>query len=849
MFSLSPKTYLEPTLAAWPMPTQTGETMLVRPENDANLVLTRVRGGQEPLSLAFEFKEKADRSPHDLGPGAFFSHGTDYRGQAVFAVIRDLPGTPWRIVAKVDQAEAFYDLRDMAFSTAIILSTLLVAIAALASVVWHRGRLQAALGELELRGFLSRIATASPGALLTFRMEPGGGISIPFASAKFAEICGLDPAQLKTDARDIYKRIEPDDIERFNREIEASRADMRMFQCEFRINHPARGTRWLEARTLPERHLDGSISWHGFLFDITSRREADDRLRLSAIVFDSADEGVIVTDAHNSILSVNQAFTRITGYSQREAEGRKPNMLQSGRHDAGFYRDMWRMLTLHGSWRGEIWNRRKSGEIYPQWMSLTTVRDAAGNIVNHVAILADISKLKQSESQLEHMAHHDPLTGLPNRLLLHSRLEFILSRARQDGNACAVLGVNLDRFKTVNESLGHQAGDEMLLETARRLQACLGERDTLARFGGDEFVILIEHATPAAAQTLATRIIDSFAKPMRLDDTHDIAASASVGICLFPEDGATAGELMQHASTALYEAKRLGGGHFRFYAAALTDLAQARLELETNLHHALERDEFVLHYQPLVRVADSHTVGCEALIRWQGKGGGLVPPGLFIPVAEETGAIIPIGGWVLRTACRQLQQWRASGLDIDYVAVNLSPMQFRDSWLIERIDAVLKETGLPAHCLELEITESILAETGAELDAKLAALRRLGVRLAIDDFGTGYSSLAYLKRFPLDKLKIDRSFIRNLPDDAADVQISSAIISMARSLRLEVLAEGVETVGQLEFLSQHGCDTIQGFLYSPAIPAADFAARCEREARLGHSPLAAETTSVTTAAA
>jgi len=554
--------------------------------------------------------------------------------------------------------------------------------------------------------------------------------------------------------------------------------------------------------------------------DIHERVQAEEKLRQAAVVFDNAQEGVMVTDRNARILAVNPAFCEITGYDEAEVLGETPAKFKSGRHDTAFYQAMWSALSETGRWQGEVWDRRRDGEVYPKWLSISAVRDAGGQTVRYVSLFADITHLKESEARLEHLAHFDVLTDLPNRLLFTSRLEHAVEQARRHGRHIALLFLDLDRFKTVNDSLGHPAGDELLIAVAQRIRARLRDEDTLARLGGDEFVILLEQldAAPMAA-VVAQDLLQVLAAPVQLSGGHEVFIGASIGISLFPDDADNAMRLVSSADAALYQAKEQGRNTYRFYTEALTTAANEHLALETRLRRGLERGEFVLHYQPLIDAHSGRPIGVEALVRWQPPGEALVPPDKFIPIAEETGLIVPLGEWILRTACAQARAWLDAGLAPLVMAVNLSGRQFQAADMVELVRAVLAETGLPAQSLELELTESVIMEQAEQAIATLDALKALGVRLAIDDFGTGYSSLAYLKRFPIDKLKIDRSFVQGLADSDDDREIAATIIAMGRSLNLDVLAEGVETEYQLSFLRLYGCDQYQGYLFSRPLPA------------------------------
>jgi len=597
-----------------------------------------------------------------------------------------------------------------------------------------------------------------------------------------------------------------------------------------------------------KRHIDNEVFWHKdgravpveywshpviqnevlvgavvTFLDISQRKASEEKLRLAAKVFDNTLEGVMVTDAETHILFVNRAFTTITGHSEGEVIGKTPRYLSSGRHDDEFYRELWREIAANGGWQGEIWNRNKAGEEYPEWLSISALHDDSGRVVNYVGVFADISQIKHSEAQLEHLAHHDPLTTLPNRTLFQSRLAHAINVSQRHGTGLGLLFIDLDGFKNINDSLGHPAGDELLQAIARRLSDNLRTVDTLARLGGDEFVVLLEELDgPQEAAVVAQNLLALLRQPFRLSGGQEVFSGASIGISLFPDDAVDATQLVRNADAALYQAKSQGRDTYRFYTEALTRVANERMQLESRLRGALERGEFVVYYQPQVATRDGRLLGAEALVRWQTPEGELVPPARFIPLAEETGLIRPLGEWVLRESCAQFRAGFDAGLAPLTLAVNLSSRQIEQRDLVERLQSVLVETGFPAHLLELEITESAIMAQGDQAPAVLAALKGLGVHLAIDDFGTGYSSLAYLKRFPVDKLKIDRSFMQDIPQDINDVEIAATIIAMAKNLKLKVLAEGVETEEQLAFLQIHDCEAYQGYLYSRPLPAAEF---------------------------
>jgi diguanylate cyclase (GGDEF)-like protein/PAS domain S-box-containing protein len=554
--------------------------------------------------------------------------------------------------------------------------------------------------------------------------------------------------------------------------------------------------------------------------DMTEKKAAEERLRLTARLFDSTTEGMLVTDADNRILLVNQAFTEITGYSEAEMIGETPAMLASGRHDDMFYQTMWHAIEAHGTWRGEIWNRRKNGEVYPELLTIGVVKDRLGRLVNHTAVFADITQAKKSEEQLHFIAHHDPLTGLPNRALLHARLEHALQRATRDKSRLALILIDLDRFKQVNDTLGHPVGDTILQQVASYLSDALRAGDTVARLGGDEFLVLMEDIKQASDAALgAGKLMDTFKRPFGGDAGDPLYLTASLGISVYPDDASDAESLLRTAEVALYRAKEQGRNTYRFFEATMAHGALDRLRLENALRGALARGEIEAHYQLQYDLGEHAVVGAEALMRWRHPDFGLVPPGVFIPIAEDIGVIDELGAWILERACAQVVAWEVSGLALPVIAVNLSMRQLDNDDLAGRVRDILARTGLAPARLELEITESMIMRREGPAGDILRALQALGVRLAVDDFGTGYSSLGYLKRLPLHRLKIDQSFVRDIGVDANGEAITQAIIAMGNSLGLEVVAEGIETEAQAVFLRDGGCRLGQGYLFARPMPA------------------------------
>ncbi len=545
-------------------------------------------------------------------------------------------------------------------------------------------------------------------------------------------------------------------------------------------------------------------------------------LHLAEKVIESSLEGIMITDDKSVIVSVNPAFTRLTGYSAEEVVGKTPAVLNSGRHDKSFYDAMWRRLREHGHWQGEVWNRRKSGEIYPELLTIAAITARDGQLTHYAALFSDITELKESEERIRHLAYYDALTGLPNRRLLDDRLRVALAHAHRNQRQLAVLFIDLDRFKRINDSLGHEVGDRLLVAIAQRLRDIVREDDTVARMGGDEFVaVLSDIENPDHAVQIARRLIESLKQPVYVG-SHELVVTTSIGVSIYPDDGESAAGLVKNADIAMYRAKDTGRNSFQLYAPAMNARTLEHLALESALHRALERSEFELYYQPLYEAGQCRMVAAEALLRWRHPDLGLVPPADFIPLAEETGLILPIGTWVLRDACRQLALWQQQGHEALHVSVNISARQFHQPDFIAQAAHIVQAAGLSPRQLTLELTESMLMDDALETSRMLTQLHELGFGIAMDDFGTGYSSLSYLKRFPLSELKIDRVFIRDIERSAEDAAIVSATIGLAHSLGLRVVAEGVETVQQLAFLQQQGCDILQGFHFSPPVTVAEF---------------------------
>ncbi|HEX6735544.1 MAG TPA: EAL domain-containing protein [Azonexus sp.] len=641
------------------------------------------------------------------------------------------------------------------------------------------------------------------------------------ANPALARLYGYPSAdELIADLADIDRRlyVQPGRRDDFLRLIEAE-GEVRNFESEVCRRDGSR--LWISENAHVVYGAHGEfICYEGTVQDISERKQAEEHLRLLAMVFSNSNEAIIVTDAANRIVATNPAFTQLTGYRPEDVMGRNPRILSAGKTPRKVFEDMWTCLYRDGAWQGELWDRRKSGEAYPKWLSISLVRDEFGNIRNHIGSFIDISELKATQERIRHLAHHDTLTNLPNRFSLQEKLEQALAFCKRNHMQLALMLIDLDRFKTINDTLGHHAGDELLVQVAQRLSAAVRESDIIARLGGDEFVVALPGiGSPDDAAHLADKIANAISAPYLIAGQEQ-RTSPSIGICLYPDDCLDIGELLKNADVAMYHAKARGRGNYQFFTEDMNIATTRRMNLESDLRLALERNEFVLHYQPQLDLRSGTIVGVEALIRWQHPSRGLVPPVDFIPIAEETGMIVAIGDWVLREACRQLKEWQLKGIGHLRMSINLSTGQFLDKTLPARIHELLAQYRLSAGLLDLEVTESMSMASPDQSISVMRTLSASGLTLSIDDFGTGYSSLAYLKLLPINTLKIDRSFVKDIESDPNDADICDVTVLLAHKLGLEVVAEGVETEAQLKFLLSIGCEKIQGYLISKPLPAA-----------------------------
>ena len=639
-------------------------------------------------------------------------------------------------------------------------------------------------------------------------------------SEELYRIFGIDPQAGPGDYQRFLQMVPAEDRERVDEAYRASFREREPHEVEHRLITGSGQIKQIRSRW--ETHFDAlgnPLRTIGTAQDITDLRRMESQMQLLGTAFHHSGEAILITDHDNRIVTVNPAFTTLTGYTLEDVAGKNPKLLSAGRTLPEEYERMWASIRQKGYWQGEVWDRRKDGGVYPKWLSISVMRDDAGEIRYHIAHFTDVSAERAAEARLHHMAHHDMLTGLANRFSLKERLEHALAVARRESSRVALLFIDLDRFKVINDTLGHHIGDELLIQVSQRLRSAVRDSDLVARLGGDEFVVMasgVEQMSSVA--TVAEKLVKVVGEPYAIGP-HTLYTTPSIGIAVYPMDGENGEALMKNADAAMYHAKAAGRNNFQFFDARMNEAAIERLNIEHALHQALERDEFVLYYQPVIDLGSGRVSCVEALIRWRHPERGLVAPGLFIGVAEETGLIQPIGDWVVWTACRQLAAFRAAGIADVKMAINISAVQMRNSSLPVVAHGVIDAYSLARGDLIFEITESVAMEQPDETIRVLDVLRSMGVTLALDDFGTGYSSLSYLRMFALDKLKLDRSFVEEIGEDIDGQVICDATIGLAHALGLTLVAEGVETEAQLDYLRARGCDLVQGYLFSRPLPA------------------------------
>lgn len=673
---------------------------------------------------------------------------------------------------------------------------------------------------------LTQLSDQVPGVLYQFRMKPDGVSCFPYASRGIESVYGITPEDAVDDAALVFSRIDPRDIVRVHDSIQASARTLERWQCEYRVALPGSGERWLSGAATPSQQLDGSILWHGYIKDVTERKQLEQRLQLTSKVFEAAGEGVLITDASQNIIAVNQAFERVTGYSETEVLGKKPGILSSGKHDPSFYRNMWKTLSDTGTWAGDIWNRRKNGEVYPEWLTMSAVKGDSGETEYYVAVFSDLSEIRRAQGLAERMAMEDVLTGLANRSAFILRMDRFLAELRGAKRFSAMLLIDLDRFREINQNEGLERGDLVLKTVGQCLQKRFGKEHGIARVGADEFAIMITRHL-GSREEAGRAALDVFEQAQALllpalsDALGGLRIELSAGIVILPaEDHEHAVEILQGADWAASQAKGEGGGRALFFAASMGQEIRERHRLEQELRMAAEFDQLRLFMQPQVD-AEGRQVSAEALMRWQHPARGLVPPGMFISLAEEAGFIPILELWMLREICQLLTRLERAGKALK-ISLNISAMHFERDDFVPEVRRVIQQSGIDPAWLVFEITESVVIENVGAVIEKMLDLRTLGIHFSLDDFGTGYSSLSYLKRLPIDELKIDRSFITDAPDDPSDAALVETILGVARTLRLRVVAEGVETRAQADFLNARGDVIHQGYLYDKPMPVHDW---------------------------
>ncbi len=673
---------------------------------------------------------------------------------------------------------------------------------------------------------IHKVASRLPGVIMQVRVPRDGKMTIPFASDGLFALFGADEDAVRHDAQQLFSAIEPDDKEKCLEALRTARANTGIWQSEVRRINAQGSERWLYIDGMPETEADGALLWHCFISDITNRKVIEHDLRIAATTFES-QEGMFVTNHRWRILKFNQAFSRITGYTATDQIGMAALRHTIKHQDATFFKNIEASLIHESFWQGELWAKRKNGETYPQMMTLTAIKDARGMVTNYVGSFTDMSQHKGYEEEIRTLAFYDLLTKLPNRRLLTDRLQHLISMHQRNDRHSAILFIDLDNFKTLNDTRGHDAGDLLLIEAAKRLLGCVRESDTVARFGGDEFVVILEELSTHLdeAVTQADRIGEKIRHS--LNQTFDFPefshhGSCSIGICLFQGAENNVKDLFKRADTAMYQAKTSGRNALRFFDPEMQAVLVIRMMLESNLRVALALEQFQLYYQAQVD-ALGKVVGAEALLRWLHPERGFISPAEFIPLAEETGLIVPIGHWVLEQACKQLKLWEGETATQHLsLAVNVSAKQFKQNDFVASVTDIIKKQGINPSLLKIELTESTVLDDVESTTRKMHQLKSLGVGFSMDDFGTGYSSLAYLQRLPLNQIKIDQSFVRDISDDENDATIVRTIISLGLNLGLNVIAEGVETLAQRDFLIQHHCLAFQGYLFARPLPIEGF---------------------------
>ena len=680
-------------------------------------------------------------------------------------------------------------------------------------------RFNAENARTEMLERMQKLTAHVPGFIYQYHLHTDGTSSFPYGSGGMSDVYGVHPENTADDSFVVTRVIHPDDLPGFRQAIADSARTLALWDQQYRVILPDGSIKWLHGQSSPQRQPDGSTLWHGYVRDITTERQANDRLRLAASVFANSYDGILITDANNRITEVNPAFCRITGYEAIEAVGQSPRMLGSGRQPAAFYADMWQALHTEGHWSGEVWNRHKKGELYAEILSVTAVKTDDGKLSHYLGVFSDITRLKAHEAELAHIAQYDMLTGVPNRRLLGDRMKVALARARRENATMAVCMLDLDGFKEVNDRHGHDVGDRLLIEVARRMQSVLRADDSLARLGGDEFVFLLSNLKQLEeCHSVLERMLRGIAQPMVVGDS-EVQVSASIGLTLYPQDDADPDTLLRHADQAMYGAKQAGKNCYHLFDPEQDRQVKAHLEQLLRLEQAMQLNELVLYYQPKVNLKTGDIVGAEALLRWQHPELGLRPPAQFLQLLNGQPLDISLGEWVIETALSQMSAWLRQGIEID-VSVNISADHLLAEGFVAKLaDALARHTDVKPQRVELEILETAAIGDLNSASLVLAGCRALGVRFALDDFGTGYSSLAYFRNLSVDLIKIDQSFVRDMLDDPNDLGIVDSVVRLAQAFNRPVIAEGVETLEHGSALLLLGCTLVQGYGVARPMPA------------------------------
>ncbi|MGZ5532872.1 MAG: EAL domain-containing protein, partial [Methylomonas sp.] len=823
---IDPNIYLYSHIRSWPTPSTTAETLLIRREGNDVLFLNELRfQADTALALRLPIAGNAERAAVKavLGQKGIVD-GMDYRGVPVIAAVGAVPDSPWYIETRIDCEEVYAPLRERVWQTLMVLSVLVCGSGLVLILLWRQQQMRFYRSRFELASALRESQERFEFAL---QKSHTGGWDLnldDYTAVRTLEhdrIFGYESLLPHWTYPMFLEHVHPDDRPEVERRFSEAIAAHSDWDLECRIIRRDGQERWIWAVGGYIRSPEGKIQrMSGIVQDITERKQADEKLRLAASVFSHAHEGIMITTVDGTIIDVNEAFSNITGYSRAEALGQNPRMFSSGLQDDEFYNAMWRDLVEQGHWQGELWNRRKNGDLYPVMQTISAVRDKQGRILQYMSLYTDITKLKEREQELENRAHFDTLTHLPNRVLLADRLQQGMVQTHRRGQQLAVAFLDLDGFKAINDDYGHEAGDYLLIALTHHMKEALREGDTLARLGGDEFVaVLVDSGDIDNCVPILTRLLAAASEPVQLGEIT-LKVSASLGVTFYPQArDIDADQLLRQADQAMYQAKQTGKNRYHVFDAEQDSRIRSHYESLEQICRALEAGEFVLYYQPKVNMRTGTVIGVEALIRWQHPDKGLLPPNQFLPEIEDHRLGIELGEWVIDTALSQMESWQAAGLHIP-VSINISAQHLQQANFAERLSALLAaHPNVRAADVELEVLETQAMDDLFKVSRVIDACRNLGVNFALDDFGTGYSSLSYLKHLPVTQLKIDQSFVRDMIDDPDDLSIVEGVISLGTAFRLIVVAEGAETIEHATILLQLGCDLAQGYGIARPMPA------------------------------